>query len=70
VRRRDAAVFQFGVLLRDQSGLADYLQVPDKPTREQLRTELKGRTVGLTAVTDRPVSAVASAIADAMPSAQ
>ncbi|HEY1298031.1 MAG TPA: hypothetical protein VGJ60_33545 [Chloroflexota bacterium] len=68
VRRRDAALFQFGLLLRDQSPLADYLQVPDDPTRETLRTELRTRTVGLTAVTDRPVSAVASAIADAMPS--
>ena len=69
VRRRDAALFQFGVLLRDQSPLADYLLVPDESTRDHLRTELRDRTVGLTAVTDRPVSAVASAIADAMPCA-
>jgi lipoate-protein ligase A len=69
VRRRDAALFQFGVLLRDQSSLADYLQVPDEPARADLRQALASRTVGLTAVTDRPVSAVASAIADAMPCA-
>jgi lipoate-protein ligase A len=70
VRRRDAALFQFGVLLRDQSALADYLNVPDEPTRAALRAALAERTVGLTAVTDRPASAVAAAIVDAMPSAR
>ena len=70
VRRRDAALFQFGVLLRDQSPLADYLNVPDERTRERLRRALEQRTVGLRAVTDRPVSGVAAAIADAMPSAR
>jgi lipoate-protein ligase A len=70
VRRRDAALFQFGVLLRDQSPLADYLTVSDALTRERLRRTLEQRTVGLTAVTDRPVSVVAAAIADAMPSAR
>jgi lipoate-protein ligase A len=68
IRRRQAALFQFGILLRDQSRLADYLSVPDEPTRERLREALKARTIGLMAVTGRPASAVAEAIADAMPS--
>jgi lipoate-protein ligase A len=67
IRRRDAALFQFGVLLRDQSPLAEYLNVPDEPTREALRAALAARTIGLTAVSDRPASAVAAAIADATP---
>jgi hypothetical protein len=62
-------LFQFGVLLRDQSALVDYLHVADEGAREQLRREVARRSVGLRAVTGRPVSAVASAIADAMPSA-
>jgi lipoate-protein ligase A len=70
VRRRDAALFQFGILLRDQSPLADYLKLPDEATRDALRQALRERTVGLTAVTDRPASAVAAAIVGAMPSAQ
>ena len=68
VRRREAALFQFGILLRDQSPLADYLCVPDEQTREDVRQALAQRTVGLRAVTDRPASAVAAAIAGAMPS--
>jgi lipoate-protein ligase A len=67
IRRRDAALFQFGILLRDQSPLATYLHMPDEPTREHLRHALASRTIGLMAVTDQPVSAVAAAIADAMP---
>jgi lipoate-protein ligase A len=47
VRRRHAALFQFGILLQDQSPLADYLVVPDESTRENLRASLRGRTVGL-----------------------
>lgn len=69
VRRRDTALFQFGILLRDQSALADYLNVPDEPTRERLRGALRQRTIGLTAVTDQSASVVAAAIVDAMPSA-
>jgi lipoate-protein ligase A len=69
IRRRETALFQFGVLLRDQSPLADYLNVPNDDTREGLRVALERRTTGLTAVTDRSASAVAAAIADAMPSA-
>ena len=62
IRRRDRALFQFGVLLRDQSGLADYL-VADG-VREQLRDELTRRTAG---VPGRSAAEVAAAIADAMP---
>jgi hypothetical protein len=45
------------------------LNVPDQSTREELRHALKDRTIGFTAVTDRPASAVAAAIVGAMPSA-
>jgi lipoate-protein ligase A len=67
VRRRDAALFQLGILLRDQSPLADLLQVD---SREPLRAALARRTVGLAAFTCRSASEVAAAIADAMPYAQ
>src|SRR5438270_746195 len=67
VRRRDAALFQFGVLLRDQSSLAKYLRVPDEPSRAALRASLAERTVGLQAIMPRSASEVAAAIADAMP---
>jgi lipoate-protein ligase A len=71
IRRKFAALFQFGVLLRDQAPLADYLLVPDAATREQLRAELRKRTIGLDSfgLSPRSASEVASAIADAMPSA-
>jgi lipoate-protein ligase A len=49
IRRRHAALFQFGILLRDQSPLADFLKVPDETTREQLREALRKRTVGVDA---------------------
>jgi lipoate-protein ligase A len=67
VRRRDAALFQFGVLLRDQSCLADYLRVADEAERDALRTALRRRTVGLDSLTRRSASEVAAAIVDAMP---
>jgi lipoate-protein ligase A len=68
IRRRHAALFQFGILLRDQSPLADYLLVPDEATREQLRHELQSRSVGLESrPTGREVSAVVAAIAGAKP---
>jgi lipoate---protein ligase len=47
IRRRHAALFQFGVLLQDQSPLADLIMVPDESTREELRAALRRRTVGL-----------------------
>src|SRR5207237_10713858 len=47
VRRRHAALFQVGVLLRDQSPLADSLRVPNEATRDVLRTALRQRTTGL-----------------------
>jgi lipoate-protein ligase A len=67
VRRRHAALFVFGVLLRDQSALADYLQVPDEPTRERVRRELKERTLGIGELTSRSASEVAAAIVGATP---
>jgi lipoate-protein ligase A len=69
VRRRHAALFAFGVLLRDQSRLADYLHASEGATREHLRTELKQRTVGLDELTSRPASEVAAVIAGATPCA-
>ena len=47
IRRRHAALFQLGILRRDQSPLADYLQVTDEATREELRSALRQRTVGI-----------------------
>jgi lipoate---protein ligase len=47
VRRRHAVLFQFGILLQDQSPLADFLRVADEAGREQLRAALRRRTVGL-----------------------
>jgi lipoate-protein ligase A len=57
IRRRHAALFQFGILLRDQSALADLLVVPDEATREELRAELRRRTVGLAPALIRKASA-------------
>jgi len=54
VRRRHAVLFQFGILLRDQSALADYLQVADETSREQLRAALGQRTVGLNSLGVEP----------------
>ncbi len=47
IRRRNAVLFQFGILLRDQSPLADFLHVPDEVTRAQVRAALCQRTVGV-----------------------
>jgi lipoate-protein ligase A len=49
VRRRHAALYQVGILLRDQSPLADLLRVPDDVTREALRDELRRRTAAISA---------------------
>jgi len=70
VRRRHAALFQFGILLRDQSPLAGYLRVPDEAARAQLSIELRARTVGLESLTPRSASEVAAAVAGATPCAQ
>lgn len=51
VRRRHAALFQVGILLRDQSGLADLLRVSDK---DGLRGELTRRSAGLEWQADLP----------------
>jgi lipoate-protein ligase A len=82
IRRRHAALFQVGVLLHDQSPLADFLTVPDEATREALRAALQHRTVGLGQLLDpmpdlskvtekislRSVFAAASAASGATPS--
>jgi lipoate-protein ligase A len=47
VRRQHAALFQIGILLRDQSGLADLLNVPDEASRNTLRNELRQRSAAL-----------------------
>jgi lipoate-protein ligase A len=47
VRRRHAALYQFGILLGDQSPLADLLGIEDDSVREDLRQALRHRTVGL-----------------------
>jgi len=52
IRRRHAALFQFGVLLADQSSLADFLAIPDEPTRAALRAALRHRTIGLRQLLD------------------
>jgi lipoate-protein ligase A len=67
IRRRDTALFQFGILLRDQSPLAEFLRVPDEQVREELKDALGRRTVGLERLTTRSAAEVAAAIADAMP---
>jgi lipoate-protein ligase A len=48
VRRRDRALFQVGLLLRDQAPLADLVRTPDEAVREAYGAELRRRTVGLT----------------------
>jgi lipoate-protein ligase A len=47
VRRRHAALFQAGILLRDQSPLAALVRVPDEAARAGLCRALAERTVGL-----------------------
>lgn len=54
VRRRHAALFQAGVLLRDQSRLAEFLLLPDDRSREAVRASLRARTVGLEELIDPP----------------
>jgi lipoate-protein ligase A len=49
VRRKHAVLFQVGILLRDQSALADLLNVPDERAREALRNELQKRSNGISA---------------------
>ncbi len=50
VRRHHAALFQFGILLRDQSPLADYLHVPTEAIRAELRMALGRRTIGIESI--------------------
>lgn len=46
VRRRQGALFQAGLLLRDQRRLANYVRATD-PTRQAFTAALRQRTVGL-----------------------
>ena len=55
VRRRQAALFQVGLLRRDQSALADLLAVPDESVRAALRAALGDRTTGLEALLPAPL---------------
>jgi lipoate-protein ligase A len=47
VRRKHAALYQVGILLRDQSRLVDLLRIADQAVRERLRAELRSRSAGL-----------------------
>ena len=79
IRRRHAALFQFGILLQDQSPLADLLVVPDEPTREEAQSrassphrrpgQIRLRTLIQPKVSPRLAFATASAALDATPSA-
>lgn len=68
VRRRHAALFQFGFLLRDQASLAELLRVPDEALRDAFAAELRQRTVGLR-LTPAEVQQWRAAVAAAMPDA-
>jgi lipoate-protein ligase A len=63
IRRRHAVLFQYGILLRDQSPLADVLEVPDEASRAQLRAALQRRTVGLAQLLDLERAALIQKIA-------
>ena len=66
VRRRDAALFQFGILLHDQSPLAEVLLVEREEDRGRLRMELQRRTVGLASLTSRSAADLAAAVASTL----
>ena len=66
VRRRHAALFQVGILLRDQSRLADFMRVPDVARRAVLRATLKERSVGLEALV-QPLPSVPELVAALSP---
>jgi lipoate---protein ligase len=54
VRRRDRALYQVGLLLHDQSALADLVPGDDEGVRDAFRAELRRRTIGLDALTAGP----------------
>jgi lipoate---protein ligase len=54
IRRKHAALFQIGVLLRDQSPLSGFVR-SDAATRAALRTELTQRTIGLQQIISDPI---------------
>jgi lipoate-protein ligase A len=47
IRRRHAALYQIGVLLANQSRVADLLRVHDVAEREQLRAAIGDRSAGV-----------------------
>lgn len=53
VRRREGALYQVGILLHDQSRIADLVRTADDAQRERLRSELRQRTTGLKQVQAR-----------------
>jgi hypothetical protein len=69
VRRRHAALFQVGILLRDQSGLADLMRAPDEGSREMLRQALRRRSFGLekTPLGSRPLDDLVAALSPDRP---
>ena len=60
VRRRHAALFQIGILFRDQSPLADRLDIQPRH-REALRNELRRRSGALSSTPRQVFEAVAAA---------
>lgn len=63
VRRAQGVLFQAGILLRDQSALANYVRVPDEAARGALSESLRLRGVGLMELVDPgTASQAASAI--------
>jgi lipoate-protein ligase A len=68
VRRRHAALFQIGILFRDQSPLADLLDI-EPAQREELRGELRRRS-GAISSTPRQVFEAVAAAWDATPYAR
>jgi lipoate-protein ligase A len=70
VRRRHAALFQFGILFRDQSPLADLLDIHEED-RAALRRELRQRSGAVSSPPQAVFSAVAAACSrGATPSAR
>lgn len=71
VRRRDVALYQAGIQLRDQSALADLVRCVDDSERSQYRSALRTRTVGLRGLLARPMplEEIASAVGSYVKSA-
>jgi lipoate-protein ligase A len=57
VRRQAACVFQVGILLRNQEGLADLVRASSHREREELRVLLRKMTVGVSEIEGRQPTA-------------